>query len=111
MLKGFDIVASSGGTKKAHVAEFKDIHVTGNLVIEMIPAQAGAAADHQPLLNGVEILRTNAKEIKEQVAGRGEKGLAQAADYRCPRRETPPSRPCCVCSRCGTINAHTLCPP
>ncbi len=36
----------------------------------MIPARDGADADHQPLLNGIEILRTNAKEIKEQVAGR-----------------------------------------
>jgi len=70
VLKGFDIAARSGGPNKAHVAEFKDIHVTGNLIVEMIPATAGADADHQPLLSGIEILRTNAREIKEQVAGR-----------------------------------------
>ena len=56
--------------KKAHVAEFNDIPVTTSLVIELTPAQARADADHQPILSGIEVLRTNAKEIREQVAGR-----------------------------------------
>jgi outer membrane protein assembly factor BamB len=70
VLKDFDVVAAAGGTKMAHVAEFTAIPVTGSLVVELTAAQQAADADHQPLLCGIEVLRTNAKEIKEHVAGR-----------------------------------------
>jgi hypothetical protein len=70
VLKSFDIVTSTGGTNKAHVAEFTNIPVTDNLVIEVTPANAEADDDHQPLISGIEILRTNAEEIRETVAGR-----------------------------------------
>jgi outer membrane protein assembly factor BamB len=70
VLKDLDIVTNTGGVKKAHVAEFKNIQVADSLVIELTPAQEGANEDHQPLLSGIEILRTNAEEIRETVAGR-----------------------------------------
>jgi hypothetical protein len=70
VLKQFDIVAAAGGAKKANVAEFKEIPVTKNLVIELTPSQTNAevTADRQPLLCGIELLRTNANEITERMA-------------------------------------------
>ena len=70
VLKAFDMVTSTGGNKKAHVAEFTNIPVTENLLVEMLPANTGADEAHQPLLSGIEVLRTNAEEIRETVAGR-----------------------------------------
>ncbi|HEY2572939.1 MAG TPA: PQQ-binding-like beta-propeller repeat protein [Verrucomicrobiaceae bacterium] len=70
VLKDFDTVTSTGGARKAHVAQFTEIPVTTSLVIELIPVHAHADAEHQPILSGVEVLRTNAKEIREQLAGR-----------------------------------------
>ena len=68
VLKGLDVAAAAGGSKRAHVVEFKDIPVTRNLVVEFIAAQAGA--DHEPIVSGIEVLRSNAKEIRENVAAR-----------------------------------------
>lgn len=70
VLKGFDVVAKTGGTKKAYMAEFKNIDVVDNLMLDLIPADAGADEEHQPIISGIEILRTNAEEIRETVAGR-----------------------------------------
>ncbi|MBI5775087.1 MAG: PQQ-binding-like beta-propeller repeat protein [Verrucomicrobia bacterium] len=68
--KGFDLVAQAGGAMKAFMAEFHGIPVSENLVVELVPAQAGADAAHQPLVSGIEVLRTNAKEITDRVATR-----------------------------------------
>lgn len=70
VLKAFDMVTSTGGNKKAHVAEFTNIPVTENLLVEMLPAKSDADEAHLPLLSGLEVLRTNAVEIRETVAGR-----------------------------------------
>jgi outer membrane protein assembly factor BamB len=67
--KGFDPVAKAGGTKRAFMAEFRDIPVTENLTLELA-APASADAAHQPLLCGVEVLRSDAKEITVGVAAR-----------------------------------------
>ncbi len=67
--KSFDLVAKAGGVQRAYVAEFHDIPVAENLSLEMIPTGATDAA-HLPLLGGIEVLRTNAKEITERVAAR-----------------------------------------
>ncbi len=66
VLKGFDPAAQNGGPNAAFVAEFEKIAVTDNLVIELIPADGDATA--QPLISGIEVLRTNASEIREKVA-------------------------------------------
>lgn len=66
--QGFDPIAAAGGSQRAQVIEFKEIPVAGNLLLELAPAMKDADAAHQPLLSGVEVLRTNAKEITEQVA-------------------------------------------
>lgn len=63
MLKSFDLVAKCGGVKTAHVEEFTNISVTDQLLIELIPAKPNPDPAHQPLINGIEVLRTNAKEI------------------------------------------------
>jgi outer membrane protein assembly factor BamB len=66
--KDFDLVAKAGGTNHAFVTEFHDIPVTDNLVIGL-PARKGDAAS-QSLLCGIEVVRTDAKEITAGVAGR-----------------------------------------
>jgi hypothetical protein len=66
---GFDPVVKAGGAKRAFMAEFRDIPVTGNLALELV-ASATADAAHQPLLCGMEILRSDAKEITAGVAAR-----------------------------------------
>ncbi|HEY6170336.1 MAG TPA: PQQ-binding-like beta-propeller repeat protein [Verrucomicrobiae bacterium] len=68
--KNFDLVAKAGGVKRAFMMEFHDIAVTDNLVLEFAAAPSNADAAHQPLLNGIEVVRTNAKEITERVASR-----------------------------------------
>lgn len=70
VLKDFDIVTSAGGPKKARVLEFKDIQVTNELAIDLVGANAGADENHQPVISGIEVLRSNAEEIRETVAGR-----------------------------------------
>ncbi|MCB1278947.1 PQQ-binding-like beta-propeller repeat protein [Prosthecobacter sp.] len=62
VLKSFDPATRKG----AVVEEFTNIPATENLVVELIPA----SPDMEPLLNGLEILRTNAKEITGGVAER-----------------------------------------
>lgn len=68
--RDFDLVARAGGAQRALQVEFTDIPVTGNLVLELVPARSGADAAQQPLLCGLEVLRTNAKEITERVLTR-----------------------------------------
>jgi hypothetical protein len=70
VLKDFDVVASAGGVKKAHVAEFKNIAVTDKLLVELEAKGSDANESRQALLSGIEILRTNAEEIRETVARR-----------------------------------------
>ena len=60
VLKAFDPATRQG----AIVEEFTNIPATENLVVELIPS-AG-----EPVLNGIEILKTNAKEINAGVAAR-----------------------------------------
>lgn len=68
VLKGFDLVAKCGGAKTAHVEEFTNVAVTGKLLLELDPATPNPDDDHQPILNAIEVLRTNAKEITGGVA-------------------------------------------
>jgi hypothetical protein len=70
VLKNFDIVNAAGGTQKAHVAEFANIPVTDDLTIELEPSNENPDDRQQPLLSGIEVLRSNAEEIRETVAGR-----------------------------------------
>jgi hypothetical protein len=62
VLKAFDPATRKG----AIVEQFENIPVTDNLVLELIPTSPASA----PILNGIEILRTNAKEITAGVAQR-----------------------------------------
>ncbi len=68
--KGFDPVAKAGGPQRAFMVEFAGIPVSGDLGLELVPAQVAPDPAHQPLLSGLEILRTNAKEITDRVAAR-----------------------------------------
>ena len=70
VLKGFDIAAAAGGAGRAHVVELPNIAVSSKLTLELVPQQADADADHQPILCGLELLRSNAKEIREHVVAR-----------------------------------------
>ena len=62
VLKAFDPATRKG----AIVEQFENIPVTDNLVLELVPASPASA----PILNGLEILRTNANEITAGVAQR-----------------------------------------
>ncbi len=62
VFKSFDPTTRKG----AVVEEFANIPATENLVVELIPANPSV----EPILNGLEILRTNAKEITGGVAER-----------------------------------------
>jgi hypothetical protein len=65
-----DLVAEAGGTKRALMLEFHNIPVSEKLELELVPAATDAVNSSQPLLSGIEVLRTNAKEIIERVAVR-----------------------------------------
>ncbi len=67
--KDFDPVAKAGGTSRAFIAEFRDVHVTANLALELL-SRPDADAAHQPVLCGLEILRSDAKEITAGVTTR-----------------------------------------
>ncbi|MGV3661046.1 MAG: PQQ-binding-like beta-propeller repeat protein [Prosthecobacter sp.] len=62
VLKGFDPATRPGPI----VEEFTDIPASQNLQVELIPANGSS----EPVLCGIEILRTNAREITAGVAGR-----------------------------------------
>ncbi len=62
VLKDFDPAAKAGGPQRAYIAELHNIPVTDNLLVELTGAES--------LLSGLEVIRTNAKEITEQVAAR-----------------------------------------
>jgi hypothetical protein len=68
VLKGFDLVAKCGGVKTAHIEEISGVQVTGKLLLELVPAMDNPDPAHQPVINGIEVLRTNAKEITAGVA-------------------------------------------
>ncbi len=65
-----DLVAQAGGVKRAFMTEFHDIPVSDNLVLELVSSMPKPDASHQPLLNGLEVVRSNAKEITEHGAAR-----------------------------------------
>lgn len=65
VLKGFDIAAKSGGPNRAVVEVLENISVTDNLLLELKPT-----TEQPPILHAIEILRTDAEEIKAGVAGR-----------------------------------------
>lgn len=70
VIEGLDVVAAAGGAMRALVREFKNIPVSGNLTLELVPQPPGLGKEQMPLLSAIEVLRTNAKEITEQVAAR-----------------------------------------
>ncbi len=70
VLKSFDIAAKAGGGGKAVVEVFENIPVTADLLIELQSAQAKPDAGQEAILNAIEVLRTDAKEIRAGVAGR-----------------------------------------
>jgi hypothetical protein len=70
VMEKLDVVARAGGAKRAFTAEFKDIPVSGELVVELVPQVKRPDADQQPLLSGIEVVRTGAREIIERVAAR-----------------------------------------
>ena len=67
--KDFDPVVKAGDTKRAFMAEFRDVHVTANLALELL-SRPDADAAHQSVLCGLEILRSDAKEITAGVTTR-----------------------------------------
>jgi hypothetical protein len=69
-MKSLDITAKTGGTQRALVEEFEKVAVTNKLLLQIVPAQSNPDAANQPVINGIEVLRTDSKEIKGGVAGR-----------------------------------------
>ena len=67
-MKALLLVFHTGGVKTAHVEEFTNIPVTGTLLLELNPATPNPDDAHIPVINGIEVLRTNAKEITGGVA-------------------------------------------
>jgi outer membrane protein assembly factor BamB len=63
VLKSFDPVVAAGAVKKAHVAEFEKVNVTDNLVLDI--TTTATDTDHMPVISGIEVVRTGAKEILE----------------------------------------------
>ncbi|MBA7674848.1 hypothetical protein ES703_83073 [subsurface metagenome] len=73
VLGGFDVVKEAGGSYKAVVREFRDVRVSRNLKIELVPrdetvssmspAPRRGGMSRAPVLCGVEVLRT--QKIKE----------------------------------------------
>lgn len=70
VLKGMDVVVRTGGPGRALVEQFERIPVSGKLLLEILPAREDAGVENEPVINGIEILRTNASEVKGGVAGR-----------------------------------------
>ena len=70
VMKGLDVTAKAGATQTALIEEFQNIPVTDVLRVQLTPATKGADVSAQPILSGIEVLRTNATEIKGGVAGR-----------------------------------------
>jgi hypothetical protein len=68
--KGFDLVKRTGGTKRAFVAEYHGVSVSGDLVVDLVPPAVNTDAAHQPLISGIEVVRTNGSEIREPIAVR-----------------------------------------
>lgn len=54
VLSDFDIAIETGGANKAVVKEFKGVHVSDSLAIELIPKAQTAAANQAPILNFIE---------------------------------------------------------
>jgi hypothetical protein len=52
------------------VEEFEKVAVTDKLLLELIPTQPNPDTTTQPVISGIEVLRTDAKEIKGGVVGR-----------------------------------------
>ena len=65
--KDFDPAVKAGGANRAFVAEFHEIPVTENLLLELASAADTAA---MPVVCGLEVLRTGAGEITAGVATR-----------------------------------------
>jgi outer membrane protein assembly factor BamB len=56
----FDVVKEAGASHKAIVREFKNIQVSDNLEIELVPkGKNPSSMDEVPILCGVEVIRTN----------------------------------------------------
>ncbi|MEQ1748734.1 MAG: PQQ-binding-like beta-propeller repeat protein [Prosthecobacter sp.] len=70
VMKALDVTVKTGGAKHALIEEFERIAVTDNLLLELVPAQTNPDVAYQPVLCGIEVLRTDAKEIKGGVAER-----------------------------------------
>jgi outer membrane protein assembly factor BamB len=69
VMKGLDVAGKAGGAKRALVEEFENVPVEGKLLVELVPAQPNPAEAQQPVICGIEVVRTNAPEIKGGVAG------------------------------------------
>jgi hypothetical protein len=68
VLKSFDPFVAAGAAQKANVSEFEHVSVTDKLVLDLVTS--ATTLDAAPIISGIEVLRTDAKEIREHVAGR-----------------------------------------
>ena len=63
VLKALDPFVAAGGAQKAHVVEFEKVSVTDLLTLDLVTQAKDT--DHAPILSGIEVIRTGAKEILE----------------------------------------------
>jgi outer membrane protein assembly factor BamB len=69
VMKGLDVITKAGGANVALTEEFERVPVADTLKLDLTAAQPLSDLSHQPVLCGIEVLRTNAEEIKGGVAG------------------------------------------
>lgn len=80
VLKSLDIAAKAGSDQQAIIEEFPRIAVSDNLRLNLIPSNPKTSGDNStkttadtrtlPIINGIEVLRSDASEIKGGMAGR-----------------------------------------
>ncbi|MCH7686738.1 MAG: PQQ-binding-like beta-propeller repeat protein, partial [Planctomycetes bacterium] len=57
-VENLDVLAAAQGRGRNIVREIKDVKVTDNLVIELVPQATSSDPNQQPILNAIEILRS-----------------------------------------------------
>ena len=58
VVENLDVLSAAKGRGKNIVREIKDVKVTDNLVIELVPQATSSDPNQQPILNAIEIIRS-----------------------------------------------------
>jgi hypothetical protein len=69
VLENFDILATAGRANKAVVKEFKGISAGSAMVLELLAKSANPNTDQAPIINFIEVIREDSREIAGIPAG------------------------------------------